>query len=95
MKPITLIWHKEGVTRRKWSLRLDDAEIASCFYLPGAKRYRCLVSVPAKGGAVSFITQAGSMLRARIDLERELGKRSIGLFGVDEIQFKTEGADNA
>lgn len=80
------VWPRFGV---RWGL-FDEAgrEIGCCFYLPGSRRYRVSATAATKGGAVLFDHYAGTAAAARRRLEREWDKRSIGLFGIDEIQFE-------
>ena len=76
-----------------WTLH-DSAkrELGRCLFLPGSQRYRCSAGAPAKGGVVLTDYYAGTAAAARRRLERDWDKRSIGLFGEDDISFVEERA---
>lgn len=84
-------WHRRqdrhGVRWELWT-RYSARHLGSCFYLPGSKRYQCSVSAPVKNGVVLCTYSAGTAAAARKALERDWDKRSIGLFGVDMIEFE-------
>lgn len=86
-------WHRRadgphGAVRWElWSQYSAD-RVGSCFYLPGSKRYRCSASARHGDGAVLTEYYAGTAAAARAALERDWHKRSIGLFGEDEISFE-------
>lgn len=90
-KPLTFYWRRRtswrGVRWELWS-RYSSDHLGSCFYLPGSKRYTCRASAPVKGGAVLCDYYAGTAAAARRALECDWDKRSIGLFGVDVINFE-------
>lgn len=75
---------KRGVT---WWLRYQGNVIGRCFYLPGSRHYICRASVPQPGGMILTEYYGGTAASARRALEREWCKRSIGLFGEDDIDF--------
>lgn len=90
---ITFIWHRRadmprnGVRYALWD-KYSANLLGQCFYMPGSKHYRCAASAPVKGGMVLTTYHAGTMRAAMDALERDWSKRSIGLFGEDDIEFR-------
>jgi len=89
---IYFVWHRRplgrnGVQWQLWSA-YNARMLGQCFYMPGSKRYRCAASAPTKDGVVLTEYWAGTAAAARSALERDWHKRSIGLFGVDDIEFR-------
>ena len=86
---ISFHW-KRGSDRHgtQWTLFLGPKLLGQAFYLPDSKRYRAGASAPTKGGVVFTEYQAGTMKAAMDSLERDWSKRSIGLFGEDDIEFR-------
>lgn len=86
-------WHRRddalrhGVRWELWS-QFSGRHLGSCFYLSGSKKYRCAASAPTKDGVVLTEYYAGTASAARRALERDWDRRSIGLFGVDQISFE-------
>jgi hypothetical protein len=84
-------WHRRdyghGIVWQLWT-RYNATMIGSCIYLPGSKHYQARASAPVKGGAVLTDYRGGTMRAAMGALERDWSKRSIGLFGEDDIQFQ-------
>lgn len=90
---ITFVWHRRADMPRgqvRWALwdKYSSRLLGQCFYVPGSKRYRCSASAPVKGGAVLVEYSGGTNKAARDALERDWSKRSIGLFGEDDIEFR-------
>lgn len=87
---ISFFWHRReeprGIRWELWS-KYSARHLGTCFYMPGSKRYRCAASAPVKGGVVLTKYWAGTMRAAMNALERDWSKRSIGLFGKDDIEF--------
>lgn len=85
--------HDRGSHGIMWTLH-DSAqrELGRCFFLSGSKHWRCSAGAPVKGGIVLTDYFAGNAQAARRRLERDWCKRSIGLFGEDDIDFVTEDA---
>lgn len=92
---IEFVWHRRGGhrggVRTVYELRAkaNMTCLGTCFYLAGSKLYRCSASAPVNGGVVLTEYYAGTMAAARAALERDWSKRSIGLFGEDDIRFHT------
>ena len=87
---ITFTWRriqraKHGVL---WELWHADNCVGRCFYLSGSNHYACRAAAPVKGGVVLTDYYAGTASAARKALERDWDKRSIGLFGEDDINFE-------
>lgn len=81
-------WKRSSTARGVvYFLHHDNKQIGQCFYMPGSKRYLCIGSAPVKNGAVLTEYWGGSMRAAMDHLERDWCKRSIGLFGEDDIDF--------
>lgn len=90
---ISFIWHRraDGPCKQvRWALwnASSTRMLGQCFYLPGSKRYRCAASAPVKDGVILTEYYAGTSSAARNALERDWSKRSIGLFGEDDIEFR-------
>ena len=79
-------YKRYGVT---WELLHNDKIIGRCVWLSGSKHYRLAASAPVKGGVILTEYYAGTAAAARARLERDWCKRSIGLFGEDDINFAT------
>lgn len=86
----TFVWHRrergQGVQWQLWT-EFNAKMIGQCFYMPGSRNYRCAASAPVKGGVVLTEYYAKTLPAARKALEQDWDKRSIGLFGDDDIQF--------
>ncbi len=87
----TFVWHRRdggrnGISWQLWT-KFNARMIGQCFYMHGSRRYRCSAAAPVKDGAVLTEYWAGTNAAARKALERDWSKRSIGLFGDDDIQF--------
>jgi hypothetical protein len=86
---LTLRWTREAHTRRRirWSLRHPAlGEVARAFCVRRGVFYACrhpIGHVREQGE-----TRAGSMVAVRRSIERDIDRRSIGLFGVDVIHFE-------
>ena len=72
----------------QWTLFHGDKRVGQCFYMPGSKRYRAAAAAPVKGGVILTEYWGGTMRAAMDHLERDWCKRSIGLFGEDDIEFR-------
>lgn len=87
---IEFFWHRRqdrrGVVWQLWSKYSAD-HLGTCLYLSGSKRWQVSASAPTKAGRVLCTHQAGTAAAARRALERDWCKRSIGLFGEDDIVF--------
>lgn len=86
----TFVWHRHdrgnGVHWQLWT-EFNAKMIGQCFYVHGSKRYRCAAGAPVKAGTVLTEYWGGTAALARKRLEQDWCKRSIGLFGDDDIQF--------
>lgn len=90
---ITFVWHCDtGAYRGKvrWILWNESRTkfIGQCYYLPGSKKFYCSASALVEGGVVLCDYYAGTATAARKALEHDWDKRSIGLFGEDDIEFR-------
>lgn len=88
---LTFFWHRRQNSRGvRWELwtRYSARHLGSCFWLPGSKRYTCRAGAPVKDGVVLCDYYGGTAAAARRALERDWDKRSIDLFGVDDIAFE-------
>lgn len=85
---ISFRWERSSTSRGVvYFLHHDNKQIGQCFYMPGSKHYRASGAAPVKGGVV-LTEYCGGTIRAAMDhLERDWSKRSIGLFGEDDIEF--------
>lgn len=90
---IGFFWQRlQTVHGVRWQLNNAVAEqVGMCFYLPGSKRWQVNASAPVKGGVVLCTHQGGTAAAARKALERDWCKRSIGLFGEDNVSFTEFG----
>ncbi len=87
---VTFHWkrHDWAINGILWTLHDDtERELGRCLFLAGSRRYQCSAGAPGKGGVVLTTYQAGTAAAARRCLERDWDKRSIGLFGEDDISF--------
>ena len=82
-------WSRKGI---RWSLQRDGEEVGSCIYLSGSRRYAVHAGARTRDGVISFQYHAGTAASARQQLEREWCRRSIGLFGEDDIVFVEDRA---
>jgi hypothetical protein len=89
---LTFTWKRKDRPRHGilWELWHDNELVGRCFYLSGIKRFTATARAPVKGGAVLCDYLGGTSASARRALERDWCKRSIGLFGVDDIEFVVE-----
>lgn len=90
---IEFVWHRRADGPRgqvRWTLwdKFGANLLGQCFYMPGSKRYRAGASAPVKDGVVLTEYYGGTMRSAMDALERDWSKRSIGLFGEDDIEFR-------
>jgi hypothetical protein len=72
----------------RWSLQQDGVEIGSIIYLSGSRRWSLTAGARNKTGTIFFDYYAGTAAKCRQLLEQEWCRRSIGLFGDDELNFE-------
>jgi hypothetical protein len=88
---IEFFWHRRdeggGVRWALWS-KFSATFVGQCTYSRADKRWRCTAAVKSKDNPTKSCEYvAGTAAAARRALEADWSKRSIGLFGEDDIRF--------